>query len=77
MTEAANDNTDTWISLAALTANVVRYLQPNEKQNEEGKRDPAPSGADEKKRAEECKYIEQRLKDIRAFERRAGRLGKN
>ena len=39
--EGDNENTDTWIKLAAATANVVRWLQLNEKQNEDRKRNEA------------------------------------
>lgn len=66
-----NDNDEfSFVSLAALTANVTRYLQMDEQKNEDGERDPTPSGADEKKRAEEREYIEHRLREIRAWERK-------
>ena len=66
-----NDNEPlSFVSLQAATRNVTRYLGLDEKKDEEGKRDPAPSRGDEQKRAQEREYIEHRLKEIRAWERK-------
>jgi len=66
-----NDNDEfSFVSLAALTANVTRYLQTDKQDDEHSERDPASSGADEKKRAEEREYVEHRLKEIRSWERK-------
>ena len=63
-----------WTSIgwqALLITNRLRcqaqLTQPNEDQNEQSKPDPRPGDADEKKRAE---YIEHRLREIRAWERK-------
>ena len=71
MKQHDNDNEEfSFITLSAATRNVTRYLQTDKKENEDSKRDPAPGGADEKKRAEEREYVEHRLKEIRAWERK-------
>jgi len=71
MKKADNDNEPlSFITLAAATANVVRYLETNKNEDEESKRDPAPSRGDEQKRAEELEYVEHRLREIRAWERK-------
>ena len=53
---------------------LVEYLthasKPDKQKNEQSEREPAPSGADEQKRAQEREYIEHRLKEIRAWERK-------
>ena len=60
-----------FISLAALTANVLRYLE-SDKQKQERTGDNAERGdADEKNSGADREYIERRLRDIAAFEKRA------
>jgi len=71
MKQHDNDNEHlSFITLVAATRNVVRYLEPHKNEDEHSERDPASSGADEKKRAEEREYVENRLKEIRAWERK-------
>ena len=70
MKEAANDNSDTWIELAAATANLVRYLEGREQQKEDAQRDAEQNKENEQKREEQRAYIEQRLRDVAAFEDR-------
>jgi uncharacterized membrane protein YqiK len=65
-----NDNTDTWISLAAATANVVRWLEGTEQKKEDAQRDAEQNTENDKKRDEQRAYIEQRLRDLTAFENR-------
>jgi len=76
--KADNDNEPlSFITLAAATANVVRYLEPNKQKNEQREQDPAPGNENEKKRSERGAYVEKRLSDLAAFERRARGLGKD
>jgi len=71
MARGTNDNEPlSFITLSAATRNVVRYLEADKQKNEHSERDPASRGADEKKRAEEREYVEHRLKEIRAWERK-------
>jgi len=71
MKKAANDNTDTWIKLAAATANLVRYLELGDKKQENGERD-AQHDHDEKEIAEQHRRaIDQGLRQIASFEERA------
>jgi hypothetical protein len=66
-----NDNeTLSFISLAALTANVVRHLGLDEKHDEDSRSEPNPGDADEERKERERQYINHRLKEIRAWERR-------
>ena len=63
--KADNDNEEfSFISLAALTANVLQHLGLNEKQKEEPERQKDSSDT-------RSDYIEQRVAEIEAFERRA------
>lgn len=65
MRDADNDNEDTWQLLAAPTA---RVLGSNEKQNEGTADDSGGSDADKQKHSEHESYVNQRLRDLRAFE---------
>jgi hypothetical protein len=72
MKKAANDNSETWIELAAATANLVRYLQKMDGSQESPAREPKPA-KDEKEVANPehgDAYIDAGLKRIRDFERR-------
>lgn len=69
-----NDNDElSFIHIAAATANVARYLvtedhPPHDEEgtaNRKGEREPKKNPDDERK------YIEHRLREIAAFERRA------
>lgn len=68
MRYAHNDNAETWITLAAATA---RALQPTEKQNEKGGEDRQPRDDDKQRGTDHSQYVEQRLRDLAEFERRA------
>lgn len=59
-----------FITLAAATANVIRFLEGSEQQKEDAQRDAEQGGDTEKKREEKRAYIEQRLRDVAAFENR-------
>ena len=69
MKKAANDNTDTWIELAAATANLVRYLEQDRDKPADGQNDQAP-GKEIDKQREQQRFVETRLREIRRFERR-------
>lgn len=64
-----NDNDDTWISLAAATANVVRWLTKDSDQPPRGEADKDPEKDAERKREHE-RFVETRLLEIERFERR-------
>jgi hypothetical protein len=66
-----NDNEQfSFISLAAATANAIRYLRLNEKQNEERGGDTDAGNAEEERSKRHRDYVDQRLRDLAAFERR-------
>lgn len=72
MTRGTHDNDNeefSFVSLAALTANVVRYLETDKQKEEaaQGKRQPRHSDEEECKK--QLEYVERRLADLRAFER--------
>ena len=59
-----------FVSIAAATANVVKYLSPDKQKNSESN-DSADAGkSDEEKRRDHRAYVEQRLRELRAWERR-------
>jgi hypothetical protein len=68
-----DDDELSFIHIAAATANLVRFLGLNEKKEEQAGRDGQPSDENEKKRKEHLRYVEKRLSDLRAFERRANK----
>ena len=68
---ADNDNRDPFTPLAALTANVVRYLSLNEKQDEQGRGEQDAGRPEEKEREGESRDVLYRLREIERFERRA------
>ena len=68
MKHAHNDNNDTWQLLSAPTERVLQ----SDKQKNEKPGGNADRGDDtEKKEAEHGAYVDQRLSDFTAFERRA------
>lgn len=72
MKQADNDNELLgFITLAAATANAVRYLERAEEQEKKRDRDTDRGKTQEQRDEDERAYIEQRLKDIEAFEDRA------
>ena len=72
-----DDEPTRWTSIgwqALLITNRLRcqaqLTNANEKQDEEGKSDPAPSRGDDEKRAQELEYVEHRLRELRSWERK-------
>ncbi len=74
MKEADNDNFEfSFITLSAATKNVTRYLcDPDKQKDGEGHDDANRRDSEEKKSSNHSAYVEQRLRDLAAFERRAG-----
>lgn len=77
MTETDDDEPTRWTSIgwqALLITNRLRnqaqLTEMNKKQDENSERDPASGRTDEQKRADQREYVERRLKEIRAWERR-------
>jgi hypothetical protein len=72
--EGTHDNDDvefSFVSLAALTANVVRYLQTNEKKDEPSSDKPNTSERTTERVNERRAFVERRLRDLDRFEDRA------
>lgn len=69
-TRTTNDNDETWISLAAATA---RALELHKKQDEKAGGDTNAGSTDKDERDDHRRYVDQRLRDLAAFERRATR----
>lgn len=64
-----NDNDElSFISLGALTRNVMQYLEHSQDHKDDGERDTPRKRTDEEKAEDERRYIKQRLRDIRRFE---------
>lgn len=68
MRYAHNDNANTWISLAAATA---RLLQTKNEEVEKQSGKPEPGRENHHGNDADPAYVEQRLREIEAFERRA------
>lgn len=72
--EHANQNEPlSFVSLAALTARVTRYLRPDEPMKDEEPRADTDAGAeqsDNKRASAEREYVNRRLREIASFERR-------
>jgi hypothetical protein len=67
----ANDNEElSFVTLAAATANVVRYLQIDE-QKTESDDERGSRGDDEKRALEHLEFVTRRLRDLERFEDRA------
>jgi hypothetical protein len=67
-----NDNDPiSFISLKAATLNAIRYLQKENDVDRAGKPDSEERGEESPK--PDRAYVEQRLRDFAAFERRFGR----
>jgi hypothetical protein len=60
-----------FISIAALTANVVRYLESDKQENERARDNTDSRDAENKKDGDTGRYIDHRLRELAAFERRA------
>ena len=76
MKDADNENFPlSFVTLSAATKNVTRYLRLDEKQDKESGTNPDTSSGNEERAREKQRYIDQRLRDLAAFERRS--RGKN
>lgn len=74
MKNACNDNEElSFITLAAATANVTRYLRLDEKKNEHSDREQNPSNAPKDRIPDNAADIERRVADILAMENRLRR----
>lgn len=68
MKKADNDNEPfSFITLAAATANVVRYLRLDEKKDESDE-ERRSSSEDEKRALERLEFVNRRLRDLERFE---------
>ncbi|MCK1274140.1 hypothetical protein IVB46_02650 [Bradyrhizobium sp. 61] len=73
-----NDNEEfSFISLAAATANVVRYLESSEDHHPDSKRDASEDDNERKKTADHRKAVEQGLRNIERFESRYRRADRS
>ena len=63
----ANDNSETWLQLSALTEKLLVKL--NEKADEETGKERKTGNDDQSKSADRLEYVERRVRDIAAFER--------
>ncbi|MGA7807132.1 hypothetical protein [Bradyrhizobium sp.] len=72
MNEPDNDNElFSFITIAAATANVIRYLENCPCQNADRKQDGATEQDDKKEPDEARDYVEQRVRELEEFENRA------
>ena len=78
MKKVTQDNEPlSFITLAAATANVTRYLRLDEKQNEQTDREQNPSNAPNDRVPDNSADIERRVADILAMENRLRRKERN
>jgi hypothetical protein len=71
MEHVANDNEElSFISLAALTANVTRLLELTKEQQEHRDRNTGRERDKKQKTKDESDYINHRLRELAAWERR-------
>jgi len=68
-----NDNEDTWQPLSLATG---RLLQRYEKQNEEDGGESDHAGTEKQRTPDQKQYVDQRLRDLAEFERRASGIKK-
>lgn len=68
--EGDNDEL-TFVRLAAVTANVLRFLKLDEKQTTQRNERTGEKKDDEKHDEQARRYIERRIRDLAEFERRA------
>ena len=74
MVRDTHDNDDeklSFVTIAAATANTLRYLGLN-KQKEDATNDCSSSDKEEKRVLERLEFVNRRLRDLRRFEDRAG-----
>jgi hypothetical protein len=71
MMEHDNDNDElSFITLAAATANVVRYLQNSQDHQRDGERQTPRERTEEEKAKDHSDAVEHGLRQIERFERR-------
>lgn len=75
--EGNDEEALTFITLQAATRNVLLYLEMDKKQRDQRKRDADTGNGDEQKGDQHEKYVEHRLSELRSFESRYKRLGKD
>lgn len=78
MGKYSNDNEElSFIALAAATANVIRWLtEPSEEKKIETDDDANTNDQREKDPKADRYYVEARLRELRAWEKRIGRVRK-
>jgi hypothetical protein len=72
-----HDNDDDplpFIRLAAATANVMAFLEATKQKKKDTDDDAAGNGSEQSKTADHHEAVDQKLKDLRTFERRAAGL---
>lgn len=70
--EATHDNDNEKFSFVSLAAVTARYLGFDDKQKENRTDDAARDKRPDEKERERREYVDQRLRELAAFERRAG-----
>jgi hypothetical protein len=71
MKKVTQDNEPlSFVKLAALTANVTRFLKLHEPKDEEREGNPEPCHSDKQRSEEHAKYVNHRLRELAAWERR-------
>lgn len=74
--DPTNDNEElSFVKLAALTANVARFLQPHKKEQEQAEREAQHRQENDQKANDAREYIERRVRELREFEARARNVG--
>lgn len=70
MGNAANDDDDSlpFIRIAAATANVMAFLEATKQQKKEANDNASSSGDEQKDSDEHRRAVDQRLRDLAAFE---------
>lgn len=70
--DAHNDNEElSFTRIGLVAARVIDRLEPHEKQDEESAEDRRGSKQNEQTAERHSEYVEQRLRDLSAFERKA------
>lgn len=69
--EGDNDDELTFVRLAAVTANVLRFLKLDEQQTTQRDERTSEKKDDESSDAQAKRYVEHRVRELAQFERRA------
>ena len=75
MKYATNDNSDPWTTISAATERVVKRLDRDKERNEECADDCQRSQGDKQKSEDHSRYVDHRLREWRAWERRVNGKG--